>query len=170
MVLRYTTLVLPLRSCIGPALDAGLSTGTWRGHVPPRIERKKEEDDVNWCYRNICGTQWSFVHTCWVVYKVCDRQIVWWCIVWYVWMYYINFVTHVTVDTWIMFWLCYCRQISLPTQTFHTHRLTFSPVEEHFYRQQYYICAREAMVVSIDLDASSLYFSLLILSSLFSRT
>jgi len=42
-----------------------------------------------------------------------------------------------------------CWQILLPTQTFHTHWLTFSPVEEHFYRQQYYICAREAMTVTI---------------------
>jgi len=31
MVLHYTTLVPPLRLCIGPAREAGLSTGTWRG-------------------------------------------------------------------------------------------------------------------------------------------
>ena len=40
MVSRYTTLVLPLRSCIGPAHEAGLSTGTKEEKVPPR---KKEE-------------------------------------------------------------------------------------------------------------------------------
>jgi len=40
-VSHNTTLVPPLRSCIGPAREAGLSTGTWRGHVPPRKERKK---------------------------------------------------------------------------------------------------------------------------------
>jgi len=47
------------------------------------------------------------------------------------------------------FMLSCCFQISLPTQTFQTHWLTFSPVEEHFYRQQYYVCAREAMIVTI---------------------
>jgi len=41
MVSRYTTLFPPLRLCMGPAREAGLSTGTWRGHVPHR-KRKKE--------------------------------------------------------------------------------------------------------------------------------
>ena len=42
MVSRNTTLVSPLRSCIGPAREAGLSNGTctWRGHVLPRNEKK----------------------------------------------------------------------------------------------------------------------------------
>jgi len=48
-----------------------------------------------------------------------------------------------------------CGQISLPTQTFHTHWLMFSPVEEHFYRQQYFICAREAMTVCYLVSAVS---------------
>jgi len=41
MVSRNTTLVPPLRSCIGPASNSGLSTGTWIGHVPSHKERKK---------------------------------------------------------------------------------------------------------------------------------
>jgi len=45
MVSRYTTLVPPLRSCIGGARAAGISTGTRRGHVPPRKERRKKGDD-----------------------------------------------------------------------------------------------------------------------------
>lgn len=40
------------------------------------------------------------------------------------------------------------RQICLPAQTEEMHWLTFSPVEEHFYRRQYQDCAREAMQVS----------------------
>ena len=43
MMLRYTTLVPPLRLCIGPAREAGLSTGTWRGHVPLRRRKKEKE-------------------------------------------------------------------------------------------------------------------------------
>jgi len=31
MVLRYAALVPPPRLCIGPAHEADLSTGTWRG-------------------------------------------------------------------------------------------------------------------------------------------
>jgi len=41
LIMSYnTTLVPPLRSCTGPACEAGLSTGMWRGHVPTRKERK----------------------------------------------------------------------------------------------------------------------------------
>jgi len=42
MMSRYTTLVPPLRLCIGPAREAGLSTDTWRGHVPPRKKERKK--------------------------------------------------------------------------------------------------------------------------------
>jgi len=41
MVSHNTTLVPSLGLCIGPACEAGLSTGMRREHVPPRI-RKKE--------------------------------------------------------------------------------------------------------------------------------
>ena len=52
MVLRYTTLVLPLRLCIGPAREAGLSTGTWRGHIR---KKKKKNLFVNiWNIAIIC--------------------------------------------------------------------------------------------------------------------
>jgi len=46
MVLCYATLVSPLRLCIGPACEAGLSTGTYRGHMPPR-KRKKEKKTLS---------------------------------------------------------------------------------------------------------------------------
>lgn len=36
-------------------------------------------------------------------------------------------------------------QICLPPQTIHLHWLTFSPIEEHFYRRLYQECAQEAM-------------------------
>jgi len=41
VVSHYTTLVPPLRLCIGPAREAGLSIGTWRGHVPPHKKKRK---------------------------------------------------------------------------------------------------------------------------------
>jgi len=49
MVSCHTTVVPPLRLRIGPAREASLSTGPWRGHVPPRKKerkkvRKKETD------------------------------------------------------------------------------------------------------------------------------
>ena len=40
-------------------------------------------------------------------------------------------------------------QICLPPQTTEVHWLTFSPVEEHFYRQQYLECSQEAMKVFV---------------------
>ena len=42
MVSRYTTLVPPLRSCIGPAHEAGLSTGTEGGTCHLVKERKRK--------------------------------------------------------------------------------------------------------------------------------
>jgi len=40
LVSRYTTLVPPLKLCIGPYCYAGVSTSTWREHVP--LCKKKE--------------------------------------------------------------------------------------------------------------------------------
>jgi len=37
---QHYTLALHMGLCIGPAREAGLSIGTWRGHVPPCKERK----------------------------------------------------------------------------------------------------------------------------------
>ena len=48
MVSRYTTLVPPLRLCIGPAREAGLSTGMQRGHVPPRKKEGKARQGKEW--------------------------------------------------------------------------------------------------------------------------
>ena len=39
-------------------------------------------------------------------------------------------------------------QIGLPTQRETIHWLTFSPVEEHFYRGQFKNCVQEAMKVN----------------------
>ncbi|XP_076076399.1 E3 ubiquitin-protein ligase SHPRH-like isoform X3 [Mytilus galloprovincialis] len=36
-------------------------------------------------------------------------------------------------------------QINIPEQTEHVHWLTFSPVEDHFYRRQYHDCVRDCM-------------------------
>jgi len=49
MVLHYTTLVPPLRLCIGPAREAGLSTGTWRGtcHLVKKRKKKRPFFKVN---------------------------------------------------------------------------------------------------------------------------
>jgi hypothetical protein len=38
-------------------------------------------------------------------------------------------------------------QINIPQQTDEVHWLTFSPVEEHFYRRQYRDCVRLSMEV-----------------------
>jgi len=48
MVSLYTTFDPHLRSCIGPAREAGLSTGTWKGHVQPRKERNKRNKNTYW--------------------------------------------------------------------------------------------------------------------------
>jgi len=45
MVSHYTTSVPPLMLLIGPAHEAGLSTGMWKGQVPPR--KRKKERSVN---------------------------------------------------------------------------------------------------------------------------
>jgi len=47
MVSCNTTIVPSLGLCIGPASEAGLSTGMRREHVPPRI-RKKERKMFHW--------------------------------------------------------------------------------------------------------------------------
>jgi len=44
-VSRYTTLVPPLTLYIGLAREAGLSTGTRRGHVPSRKRKKDRQRD-----------------------------------------------------------------------------------------------------------------------------
>jgi len=84
MVLRYTTVVPPLMLCIGPAHEAGLSTDTWRGHVPPRkkndvyvITKSMSECVVSTFLHSLCETnellQWI------VVIIIIDQD--WWYLV-----------------------------------------------------------------------------------------
>jgi len=51
MVSRNTTLVPSLGLCIGPACEAGLSTGMRREHVPPRIRKKKKKESGPICIK-----------------------------------------------------------------------------------------------------------------------
>ncbi len=64
--------------------------------------------------------------------------------------------------TGLVIGVLHCSQICLPTQTEEIHWLTFSPVEEHFYRKQYHQCASDARKVTarflnISLDLGLVY-------------
>jgi len=49
---------LSLRLCIGPAHEACLSTGTWRGHVPPRKKIFVHNSEKCWQILKILSLLW----------------------------------------------------------------------------------------------------------------
>lgn len=46
--------------------------------------------------------------------------------------------------------MTFVQQINIPKQTEHVHWLTFSPVEDHFYRRQYTISIQDSMKVIVN--------------------
>lgn len=62
-----------------------------------------------------------------------------------------SFVILIHVQTFILWGSCvtFVQQINIPKQTEHVHWLTFSPVEDHFYRRQYTISIQDSMKVIV---------------------